>query len=75
MALSTLNHTRNFWGYIYFQHYIWWLEGHISGCFSLSAPKFGKAVGAYEWYFVILWMHIEWWGHPEVVGTLKPCIL
>ena len=32
-------------------------------------------VGTYEWYFVILWIHVEWWGHSEVVGTLNPYLL
>ena len=25
----------------------------------------------YKWYFVILWMQVEWWGHSDVVVTLK----
>ena len=35
------------------------------------APKFSEVVGTYEWYFVILWMQVQWWGYHEVFGTLK----
>ena len=33
----------------------------VVGCFLLYAPKFWEVAGTYEWYFVILWMQIQWW--------------
>ena len=40
-----------------------------------SPPTFGRVVGICEWYFLILWMQVESWGHSEVVRTLKPYLL
>ena len=57
------------------RHLWWFVVSHISGCFWLFARKFWGEVGTYEWYFAIFWMQVEWWGHSEVVGTLKPYFL
>ena len=38
---------------------------------SLFCSKFWEIVGTYQWYIIILWMKVEWWGHSAVVGTLK----
>ena len=43
---------------------------HLGGCFSLFPQFLGK-----WWDFVIMLMYVEWWGHSEVVGTLKPYLL
>ena len=51
--------------------YIGASDSHLSVCFRLLAPKFWEAVGIYECYFVTLWLQVEWWGHLEVVGTLR----
>ena len=29
-------------------------------------PNFGKVVRTFEWYFVILWIQVEWWGHSNI---------
>ena len=31
--------------------------------FGFFAPKNWEVAGTYEWYFVILWLQVEWWGH------------
>ena len=54
----------------------WWLlQSHLSGCFWPFAPEFWLVVGTFKWYFVILWMQVEWWRHSEMVGTLKSFLL
>ena len=41
-------------------------ESRHSGCFWHFVLKFREVVRIYGWYFVILWMQVEWWGHSEV---------
>ena len=48
---------------LHFQIIIGGSESHLSGCYRLFGPKFWEVVRTYEWYFVILWMQDEWWGH------------
>ena len=62
-------------------YFCWLVESLLCSCFCLpphptpSSPTFGKVVGICEWYFLILWMQVESWGHSEVVRTLKPYML
>ena len=48
---------------------------HLNGCFWLFSLKFWEVAGTNKWYFVIVWMQVQWWRYHEMVGTLKPCLL
>ena len=53
--------------------YFWWLV-LIVGCFCFFAflpQNFDKVVGAYEWYFVSLWLQFEQFG-TLIDGEFKP---
>ena len=36
--------------------------------FAFMLQNFGKVAGTYKWYFVILWMQVEWWEHSRGGG-------
>ena len=71
------------------RHFWWLMYSFLSGCFWLFTPKFWEVMGTYKWYFVTLWMQIEWLGHSknptccnwiclnflhsQVVGMLEHC--
>ena len=38
---------------------------HLGGCFWLFVSKFWEVVGTFVWYFVILRMQVQWWGHSN----------
>ena len=38
-------------------------------------PKFWEVVGKYKWYFLILWVKVQWWWYHEVIGTLNPYLV
>ena len=43
--------------------------------YGLLSKNFGDMVENYKWYFVILRMQVQWWGHHEVMGTTKPYLV
>ena len=43
----------------------------LYGCFWLLSQNFGRWLGSYEWYFVILWIQVQWWKYHDVLGTIK----
>ena len=47
---------------------------HLNSCFWPFDPKFCEMVGTYEWYFVILWMQVEWWDSMRWWGHSTPTI-
>ena len=57
------------WIYIFNETY-WWLVFLV-----FFASKFREVVETYEWYFVILWIQVQWWGYHELVRTLKPYLM
>ena len=42
----------------------------IGGSLWLS-QNFGRWLGSYEWYFVILWMQVQWLEYHDMLGTIK----
>ena len=47
----------------------------IGGSDSHLIDCFWEVAGTYKGYFVILWLQVKCWAHPEKVGTLKPYLL
>ena len=57
-----------------FTFYWWIVRVTLSGYFWLFAPNFWEVMGTYKWYFVILWIQVQWWGYHGLVGALLPCV-
>ena len=54
----------------------WWLLTVTLVVVCGFLPQnFWEVAGTYQWYFVILWMQVQWWAYYEVLGTFKPYLM